>query len=99
MLTRREFLSTSVVAALPVGLRRTARRSQGVIAINAARLRSRLEHLSTFGRPAGGGFEAGVSRVAYSDADRAARTWLLSEIRAAGLTPRTDAAGNVFARL
>jgi N-carbamoyl-L-amino-acid hydrolase len=39
-----------------------------------------------------------VSRVAYSDADVAARAWLLDEIRGAGLTPRLDAAGNIFAR-
>lgn len=51
-----------------------------------------------FGRPDGGTFESGVSRVAYSDADRAARAWLLDEVRTAGLTPRIDPAGNVFAR-
>ena len=54
--------------------------------------------MSTFGRPAGGTFESGVSRVAYSDADRSARAWLLDEIRGAGLSPRIDPAGNVFAR-
>ncbi len=51
-----------------------------------------------FGRPNGGTFESGVSRVAYSDADLAARAWLLEEITTAGLSPRVDAAGNVFVR-
>ena len=67
-------------------------------AVDAARLRERLERLSTFGRPAGGAFADGVSRVAYSDADIAGRAYVLDEIRAAGLTPRIDAAGNIFAR-
>ncbi|MFP5379669.1 MAG: Zn-dependent hydrolase [Vicinamibacteria bacterium] len=62
-----------------------------------SRLRARLEHLSTFGRPAGGTFADGVSRVAYSDADVAARAWLMDEIRGAGLAPRIDPAGNIFA--
>jgi N-carbamoyl-L-amino-acid hydrolase len=66
--------------------------------VDGARLQRRLEHLSTFGRPPGAGFTAGVSRVAYSDADVAARAWLLDEIRAAGLQPRLDPAGNVFVR-
>lgn len=66
--------------------------------INGARLRSRLEALSHHGRPAGTGFEGGVSRVAYSDADVAGRTYIMSLMREAGLEPRIDAAGNIFAR-
>lgn len=67
-------------------------------AIDAMRLRERLERLSTFGRPAGGAFADGVSRVAYSDADIAGRAYFIDEIKSAGLTPRVDAAGNIFAR-
>jgi N-carbamoyl-L-amino-acid hydrolase len=67
-------------------------------AVDGSRLRRRLERLSTFGRPDGGTFASGVSRVAYSDADIAARAWLLDEVKAAGLTARIDAAGNVFVR-
>jgi len=37
--------------------------------VDAQRLRERIETLSTFGRPAGGAFADGVSRIAYSDAD------------------------------
>jgi N-carbamoyl-L-amino-acid hydrolase len=54
--------------------------------------------LSTFGRPAGGSFADGVSRVAYSDADVAGRQYVTGLIRAAGLMPRVDPAGNIFAR-
>ena len=66
--------------------------------VDAQRLRRRLEQLATYGRPAEGTFDSGVSRVAYSDADVAARAWLLDEMRGAGLRPRIDPAGNIFAR-
>jgi N-carbamoyl-L-amino-acid hydrolase len=98
MLSRRAFLAATAAAALPLPIWATGMRAQRVPAIDAARLRKRLEHLSIFGRPAGGTFESGVSRVAYSDADLAARAWLIEEIKGAGLTPRIDPAGNVFAR-
>ncbi len=97
MLTRRAFL-VSAATALPIGVVAQGASNRSAPTVDATRLRARLERLSTFGRPAGGGFEAGVSRVAYSDADLAARAWLLDEIRGAGLTPRIDPAGNVFAR-
>lgn len=97
MPTRREFLWTTG-ATLSRALAPAMAAQPGEPAIDAARLRRRLERLSQFGRPAGGTFADGVSRVAYSDADVAARTWLLDEIRGAGLAPRLDAAGNIFAR-
>jgi N-carbamoyl-L-amino-acid hydrolase len=61
-------------------------------------LRERIEALSVFGRPAGGTFADGVSRTAYSDADVEGRRYVLGEMRAAGLQPRIDPAGNIFAR-
>src|SRR5262245_41236125 len=66
--------------------------------VNAARLRQHLEELSVFGRPAGGTFADGVSRVAFSDADVAGRTYVMRLMEAAGLKPRIDAAGNILAR-
>jgi N-carbamoyl-L-amino-acid hydrolase len=51
-----------------------------------------------FGRPAGGTFADGVNRVAYSDADVAGRRYTTDLMRAAGLDPRLDAAGNIFGR-
>jgi N-carbamoyl-L-amino-acid hydrolase len=66
--------------------------------VNAARLRSRLEALSVYGRPTGAGFDGGVSRVAYSDADIAGRAYVTGLMREAGLQPRIDPAGNIFAR-
>jgi beta-ureidopropionase / N-carbamoyl-L-amino-acid hydrolase len=67
-------------------------------AVDAARLRNRLERLSTHGRPPGGTFADGVSRVAYSVADLTARAFVIDEIKGADIVPRIDAAGNIFAR-
>ena len=93
--TRRGFVQTLAAGSAGLFVRGQDRTPPGV---DAARLRSRIEALSVFGRPAGGTFADGVSRVAYSDADVAARQWLMQEIRAAGLEPRIDPAGNIFAR-
>jgi beta-ureidopropionase / N-carbamoyl-L-amino-acid hydrolase len=94
--SRRAFLSTMAAASLASSARPSALARAPVV--DASRLQRRLEQLSTFGRPAGGTFDSGVSRVAYSDADVAARAWLLGELHAAGLRPRIDPAGNIFAR-
>jgi N-carbamoyl-L-amino-acid hydrolase len=66
--------------------------------VNAARLREKLEGLSVFGRPEGGSFADGVSRVGFSDADVAGRGYTLKLMEAAGLAPRVDPAGNILAR-
>lgn len=68
------------------------------MAVDAAKLRARIEALSLFGRPPGGTFADGVSRVAYSEADLAGRAWLMKEVRSAGFEPRTDPAGNIFVK-
>ena len=65
--------------------------------IAARTLRERIEALSIFGRPAGGTFADGVSRIAYSDADVEGRRYVMGLMRAAGLQPRIDPAGNIFA--
>src|SRR5437867_3208951 len=65
--------------------------------VDAAELRARIEALSAFGRPAGGAFADGVSRIAYSDADIAGRRYVMNLMMAAGLQPRIDPAGNIFA--
>jgi len=95
MISRRAFLRSATVAGLgaTVGLRAQSRPR-----VDGRRLRERLETLSRFGRPAGGTFADGVSRVAYSDADIAGRDYVMSQMRGAGLQPRIDAAGNIFGR-
>jgi N-carbamoyl-L-amino-acid hydrolase len=95
MISRRAFLHGVTLA----GLGATAQlRAQPRPRVDGGRLRERLETLSRFGRPSGGTFADGVSRVAYSDADIAGRDYVMSQMRGAGLQPRIDAAGNIFAR-
>jgi N-carbamoyl-L-amino-acid hydrolase len=84
-MTRGRFLATLAIAPF-------ARAGAG------DRLRQRLEQLSVHGRPAGGTFTDGVSRVAFSDADVAGRALVLGWMRDAGLKPRIDAAGNILGR-
>ena len=76
----------------------TAAAATGMPHIDAARLQSTLEQLSAFGRPAGGAFADGVSRIAYSDADIAGRNFAMELMRQAALEPRIDAAGNITVR-
>jgi N-carbamoyl-L-amino-acid hydrolase len=66
--------------------------------VNEARLRGTLEKLSEFGRPAGAGFEGGVTRVGFSEEDLAARAYVIGLMREAGLEVRIDPAGNIFGR-
>lgn len=96
-ITRRSFIGASLGA---FALRGSAplRFIQPPLSIDAAALRARIEALSLFGRPAGGTFESGVTRVAYSDADIAGRKYITDLMRTAGLQPRIDAAGNIIGR-
>ncbi|MGH9657856.1 MAG: M20 family metallo-hydrolase [Bryobacteraceae bacterium] len=87
MLTRRGWLAGAAASTWGA-----APRASGT------RLRRHIEELSVFGRPAGGAFADGVSRVAFSDADVAGRAYVMRLIERAGLTPRIDAAGNILAR-
>jgi N-carbamoyl-L-amino-acid hydrolase len=97
--SRRQFLGAAAVAVagLPLRAPGMAAPAQRPL-VDASALRERIEALSLFGRPPGGTFADGVSRVAYSDADIAGRRHVMDLIRAARLTPRIDPAGNIFAR-
>jgi N-carbamoyl-L-amino-acid hydrolase len=97
MISRRSFLSLAGASALAIPTKAWSRQPARP-AIDAARLRNRLERLSTHGRPPGGTFADGVSRVAYSVADLTARAFIIDEIKGADIVPRIDAAGNIFAR-
>ena len=65
--------------------------------IEASTIKRQLETLSVFGRPEGGTFQEGVSRIGYSDADIAGRRFVMGLMRDAGAAIRIDAAGNIFA--
>lgn len=61
---------------------------------DGARLNAALQTLGRIGALPGGG----ISRPAYSDADREARAWTLEHMAAAGLETSIDAAGNLVGR-
>jgi N-carbamoyl-L-amino-acid hydrolase len=62
--------------------------------VNADRIQQHITALSKFGTNP----EGGVSRVAFSDADIAGRKYVSGLMQEAGLTLRTDAAGNIIGR-
>jgi N-carbamoyl-L-amino-acid hydrolase len=63
-----------------------------VISISLPRLTSRINALARFGALPGGG----VTRMCWSPPHEEARTWLLGELRSAGLEAWVDPAGNIF---
>jgi N-carbamoyl-L-amino-acid hydrolase len=67
---------------------------QPKLRVNGARLNDHLKALSEFGKNPQGG----VSRVAYSDADRQGREYVMGLMRAAKLDVSVDAAGNLIGR-
>jgi N-carbamoyl-L-amino-acid hydrolase len=97
-ITRRELLSglAAVCASSALSDLSFAQAPASGLRIDADRLQQSLEDLSVYGRPPGGTFADGVSRVAYSDADVAGRKYAMELMRAAALEPRIDAAGNIL---
>lgn len=98
LITRRELLFSVLAvpasAVLPDLCFSQTRSSD--LRINADRLRESLEGLSVFGRPAGGTFADGVSRIAFTDADIAGRNYAMQLMRAFNMEPHIDSAGNIF---
>jgi N-carbamoyl-L-amino-acid hydrolase len=68
--------------------------SQPSLHVNGPRILRHLELLAEFGKNPQGG----VSRVAYSDADRQGREYVMGLMRAAKLDASIDAAGNIIGR-
>jgi N-carbamoyl-L-amino-acid hydrolase len=62
--------------------------------VNGERLNAQLTAISEFGKNPQGG----VTRLAYTDADLAARAYATQLLREAKLTVRVDSAGNIFGR-
>jgi beta-ureidopropionase / N-carbamoyl-L-amino-acid hydrolase len=91
---RREFTGSILAAAAAMSLPRTARGfapAAAPLRVNGARLNDHLAKLSEFGKNPQGG----VSRVAYSDADKASRPFIMQLMRDAKLDVSIDAAGNI----
>lgn len=64
------------------------------IAVNPARLNDRLSTLGQIGRT-----DTGMQRVAFSAFDVAGRNYVSDLMRAAGMSVRIDAAGNIIGRI
>src|SRR5688572_30748950 len=62
--------------------------------LDGDRMLADLAALAEFGRSAGGG----VDRVAYGPADRAARAWVIEQLRGLGVEAAADPAGNTVGR-
>ena len=97
-LTRREMLTLIGLAGASAALPRRAwawpSHPVAPVRVNGARLNASLAKLSEFGRNPQGG----VSRVAYSDADKQAREWVMGLMRETGLRTEIDVAGNIIGR-
>ncbi len=100
-MNRRDFTRLAVgslaAAALPRGVGAAAIRARYTAPtprVNGARLNGWLSALSEFGKNPQGG----VTRLAYSAPDLAARAYVSQLMRDAGLAVRVDAAGNIFGR-
>ena len=65
------------------------------IRVDGERLNATLQHMKTFGMNQATG---GSTRVAFSDANRAALSYLSTLMSEAGLLPRIDVAGNLVGR-
>ncbi|MEK6409915.1 MAG: Zn-dependent hydrolase [Acidobacteriota bacterium] len=89
---RREFNLNLLSGVAAIGLPRW--RSQSGPRVNGARIVEHLTALSQFGKNPQGG----VSRVAFSEADRQGRDYVVGLMRAAGLDVTIDAAGNIVGR-
>src|SRR5687767_8720166 len=93
---RRDFTRTMLVGAgaLAFGRRTLSGDSPPNLRINGDRLNRHLRELAEFGKNPQGG----VSRVAYSEADRQGREYVMGLMRAARLDVSVDVAGNIVGR-
>ena len=97
-MNRRDFTRSLAASAGAVVLSRPGRalaaEAAPTLLVNGARLNSHLAGLSEFGHNPQGG----VSRLAYSDADKAGRAYVSRLMREAKLEVSVDAAANIIGR-
>jgi len=91
-MNRREFNQSLLCSLAAAALPRA--QAQSSLRINEQRIVEHLTALSQFGKNPQGG----VSRVAYSEADRQARDYAMGLMRSAGLEVSIDAAANLVGR-
>lgn len=83
-----------LIAVAAGGVTRSAETPASDIRVNADRLNATMVQMKTFGLAASGGSQ----RVAFSEANRAALSYLESLMSQSGLSPRIDVAGNLIGR-
>ena len=91
-INRRQFNYGLAGGLLALPLRRIP--LQSALRVNGKRIMDHILALAEFGKNPQGG----VSRVAYSDADKQGREYVLGLMRAAKLDVTIDAAGNLIGR-
>lgn len=90
--TRREFNYALLLSLCSLSFRQSGAQTQ--LRVNGNRIMKHIHALAEFGKNPQGG----VSRVAYSDADKQGREHVLSLLREAKLEASIDAAGNLIGR-
>ena len=90
--TRREFNYALLLSLSSLSFRHTSAQTQ--LRVNGERIVKHILALAEFGKNPQGG----VSRVAYSDADKQGREYVLGLLREAKLDVTVDAAGNLIGR-
>src|SRR3989441_4770025 len=93
-MNRRRFNLGLFGAAGAIAFRQFTFASQPQLRVNGPRLIAHINALSEFGKNPQGG----VSRLAYSEADRQGREYVIGLMRAAKLEVSIDAAGNLIGR-
>lgn len=84
----------TILTALSIVCWSTALTAQDLPKASAERMERRIKALAEFGKNADGG----VDRVAYSEADKAGRSYVIDEMTDLGLEVRIDAGANILAR-
>src|SRR5687768_378578 len=90
--TRREFNCALLLSLCSVSFRHSSAQPQ--LRVNSDRIMKHIHALSEFGKNPQGG----VSRVAYSDADKQGREYVLGLMRSAKLDVGIDAGGNLIGK-
>src|SRR5688572_6384372 len=90
--TRRQFNYALLLSLCSLSLRDSKAQTQ--LRVNGDRIMSHINALAEFGKNPQGG----VSRVAYSDADKQGREYVLGLLRDAKLDASIDAAGNLIGK-
>ena len=93
-INRREFNLSLLAGAGAILYKPAAFQSSSSLRVNSKRISDHLVALAEFGKNPQGG----VSRVAYSEADRLGRAFVIGLMRAAKLDTSIDAAGNIIGR-